>query len=95
MAPEIRDFIILLVNIFNDVIILYFFVGNGIYTTLMLISFVTVWLYQKRVTYAGLQEAKRRCRGTVWETPGMRRGWEQAIMRDDFRKAPEWVRAGA
>ena len=53
-----RDIIILLTNIFNDIIILYFIVGNGVYTALMLMSFVTIWFYQKRIGYAGLQEVR-------------------------------------
>ena len=43
---------------FADVIIVYFLVGNGTYTVLMVISFVSVWLYQKRIGYAGIQEVR-------------------------------------
>ena len=35
-----------------------FFLANGIYTVLMLISFAHVWLYQMKVGYAGLQEVR-------------------------------------
>ncbi len=58
MPPALHDVLLLLINIFNDIIIVYFFVGNGTYTVLMLVSFVSVWLYQKRVSYAGLQEVR-------------------------------------
>lgn len=57
MTPAL-DFFVLLINIFNDIIILYFFAGNGVYSVLMAMSFVSVWLYQKRVGYAGLQEVR-------------------------------------
>ena len=53
-----RDVVLLITNIFSDIIVLYFIVGNGIYTVLMLMSFVTVWFYQKRIGYAGLQEVR-------------------------------------
>ena len=53
-----RDVVLLITNIFSDIIVLYFIVGNGVYTALMLMSFVTIWLYQKRIGYAGLQEVR-------------------------------------
>ncbi|MBI4465292.1 MAG: glycosyltransferase [Acidobacteria bacterium] len=53
-----RDVILLLTNIFSDIIVLYFIVGNGVYTALMLMSFVSVWFYQMRIGYAGLQEVR-------------------------------------
>jgi len=58
MSPALHDFFVLVINIFNDIILVYFFAGNGVYTALMLASFVSVWLYQKRVGYAGLQEVR-------------------------------------
>src|SRR3990172_1121392 len=53
-----RDVVLLITNIFSDIIVLYFIVGNGIYTALMLMSFVSIWFYQKRIGYAGLQEVR-------------------------------------
>src|SRR3990172_11219134 len=53
-----RDVVLLITNIFSDIIVLYFIVGNGVYTALMLMSFVTIWFYQKRIGYAGLQEVR-------------------------------------
>lgn len=58
MPTYLRDLILLVVNVFNNVIILYFIVGNGIYTFLVAVSFVSVWIYQKRIGYAGLQEVR-------------------------------------
>jgi cellulose synthase/poly-beta-1,6-N-acetylglucosamine synthase-like glycosyltransferase len=55
---SLRDLVIFITNIFNNIIVLYFFLANGSYTILMLISFVHVWLYQMKVSYAGLQEVR-------------------------------------
>ena len=54
----LRDLIIFVTNIFNNIIVLYFFLTNGSYTILMLMSFAHVWLYQMRIGYAGLQEVR-------------------------------------
>ena len=43
MPPALHDLVVLIINILNDVIIVYFVVGNGTYTVLMVISFVSVW----------------------------------------------------
>lgn len=45
-------------NAFNLLIIAYFFVGNGFYTVLMLISIVSAVLYQRRLAYQGLRELR-------------------------------------
>ena len=58
MLEFLRNSVILTTNIFNNIIILYFFVANGSYTLLMILSFAHVWLYQLRITYAGLQEVR-------------------------------------
>ena len=58
MPANPRDLLVLITNIFTNIIVLYFFVANGIYTTLMLMSFVSVWFYQIRIGYAGLQEVR-------------------------------------
>ena len=55
---SLRDLVIFVTNIFNNIIVLYFFLANGSYTVLMVISFVHVWLYQMKVGYAGLQEVR-------------------------------------
>ena len=52
MMESLRDIVILITNVFNNVIILYFFVANGTYTVLMVMSFVHVWFYQLRIGYA-------------------------------------------
>jgi cellulose synthase/poly-beta-1,6-N-acetylglucosamine synthase-like glycosyltransferase len=41
-------------NMFNLVIISYFFVGNGVYTVLMVLSLSKVWLHNRRLIYQGL-----------------------------------------
>ena len=58
MMESLRDIVILITNVFNNVIILYFFVANGTYTVLMVMSFIHVWFYQLRIGYAGLQEVR-------------------------------------
>lgn len=58
MPPAAHDILILIINILNDIIIVYFVVGNGTYTLLMLVSFFSVWFYQKRIGYAGLLEVR-------------------------------------
>jgi len=55
---SLRDLVIFVTNIFNNIIVLYFFLANGSYTILMVMSFVHVWLYQMRIGYAGLQEVR-------------------------------------
>jgi len=45
-------------NMFNVVIVSYFFMANGVYTLLMLISLWSVWLHNRRLTYQGLDELR-------------------------------------
>jgi cellulose synthase/poly-beta-1,6-N-acetylglucosamine synthase-like glycosyltransferase len=45
-------------NMFNVIIVAYFFLGNGIYTMLMILSLVSVWLHNRRLTYQGLDEIR-------------------------------------
>ncbi|MFB3923612.1 MAG: glycosyltransferase family 2 protein [Terriglobia bacterium] len=45
-------------NMFNVVIVSYFFMANGIYTILMLISLGSVWLHNRKLTYQGLDELR-------------------------------------
>ncbi len=58
MTTALRDFLLLALNVFNDVIILFFVVGNGVYTLLTTMSFVYVWIHQKRVGFTALQEVR-------------------------------------
>ncbi len=53
-----REILLLCLNVFNDVILLFFAVCNGIYTVLAFISLGFVWLSQKRVQYATLRELR-------------------------------------
>ena len=57
-STALRDILLLALNVFNDVIILFFVVGNGVYTIFTLMSFAYVWIYQKRVGHATLREVK-------------------------------------
>lgn len=43
-----------------------------------------------QITPLGLEEAKRRVKGTKYE--GMYRGWEDALPASEFAKTPEWLR---
>ncbi|MGH6628277.1 MAG: glycosyltransferase family 2 protein, partial [Burkholderiales bacterium] len=45
-------------NMFNVVIVSYFFMANGMYTILMLVSLVSVWLHNRRLTYQGLDQLR-------------------------------------
>ena len=45
-------------NMFNVVIVSYFFMANGVYTLLMLLSLGSVWLHNRRLTYQGLDELR-------------------------------------
>ncbi|MEJ2007184.1 MAG: glycosyltransferase [Acidobacteriota bacterium] len=43
---------------FNLIIISYFFIGNGVYTLLMVLSLATVWVYNRRLAYQGMDEIR-------------------------------------
>ncbi len=45
-------------NMFNVLIVSYFFVANGVYTLLMVLSLVYVWMHNLRLTYQGLDELR-------------------------------------
>ncbi|HEV2176034.1 MAG TPA: glycosyltransferase [Terriglobia bacterium] len=45
-------------TVFNFLLASYFVVGNGVYTLLMLMSLVSVWLHNRRLAYEGLEEMK-------------------------------------
>lgn len=44
------------------------------------------------ITPSGLEEARRRCVGTKYDG---KVGWEQAVTRAEFSKAPNWLKSGA
>jgi cellulose synthase/poly-beta-1,6-N-acetylglucosamine synthase-like glycosyltransferase len=45
-------------NMFNVLIVAYFFLGNGIYTMLMILSLVSTWMHNRKLTYQGLDELR-------------------------------------
>ncbi len=55
---EWRQFIYHGMNMFNVLIVSYFFVGNGVYSLLMMMSLVAVWLHNQRLIYEGLDELR-------------------------------------
>jgi hypothetical protein len=55
---EWRQFFYHGMNMFNVLIVSYFFVGNGIYTLLMVSSLISVWLHNRRLAYQGLNELR-------------------------------------
>ncbi len=55
---EWRQFFYHSMNMFNVVIVSYFFLANGTYTLLMLLSLGSVWLYNRRLSYQGFDELR-------------------------------------
>ncbi|MBZ5565426.1 MAG: glycosyltransferase [Acidobacteriia bacterium] len=55
---EFRQIFFHLMNMFNVLIVAYFFIGNGIYTMLMVASLISVWLHNRRLAYQGLNELR-------------------------------------
>jgi cellulose synthase/poly-beta-1,6-N-acetylglucosamine synthase-like glycosyltransferase len=53
-----RQFFYHVMNMFNVLIVAYFFIGNGIYTMLMILSLISVWIHNRRLTYQGLDELR-------------------------------------
>src|SRR5690349_17216703 len=53
-----RQIFIYGMDMFNLLIVSYFFVGNGVYTLLMVMSLATVWLYNRRLAYQNLDEIR-------------------------------------
>lgn len=45
-------------NMFNLLIVSYFFLGNGIYTMLMILSLASTWIHNRRLSYQGLDEIR-------------------------------------
>lgn len=55
---EWRQIFYHVMNMFNVLIVSYFFVANGIYTFLMVMSLVAVWVHNRRLVYQGLEEVR-------------------------------------
>jgi cellulose synthase/poly-beta-1,6-N-acetylglucosamine synthase-like glycosyltransferase len=55
---EWRQFFYHAMNMFNVVIVSYFFVANGVYTILMLLSLAYTWIHTRRLAYQGLDELR-------------------------------------
>ncbi len=55
---EWRQIFIHAMNMFNVVIVAYFFAANGVYTLLMIVSLGWVWLHNRRLAYQGLDEIR-------------------------------------
>ena len=55
---EWRQFFYHTMNMFNVVIVSYFFLANGTYTVLMLLSLGSVWLHTRKLSYQGLDELR-------------------------------------
>jgi cellulose synthase/poly-beta-1,6-N-acetylglucosamine synthase-like glycosyltransferase len=58
MAVEWRDLFIHLMNIFNMIIVAYFFLAYGGYTILMALSLTSLLIYNRRLRYQGLEELR-------------------------------------
>src|SRR5712692_2023834 len=57
--PEWKLFFAHSLTAFNILLASYFVVGNGIYTFLMLISLVSVWLNNRRLAYEDLDDLRK------------------------------------
>lgn len=55
---DFRELFIHLMNMATIVIIAYFFLANGGYTLLMVLSLVSTWVYNRRLTYQDLDELR-------------------------------------
>lgn len=55
---EWRQIFIHAMNMFNVVIVSYFLVASVVYTMLMVVSLVWVWLHNRRLAYQGLDEIR-------------------------------------
>jgi cellulose synthase/poly-beta-1,6-N-acetylglucosamine synthase-like glycosyltransferase len=55
---EWRQFFYHTMNMFNVLIVSYFFLANGTYTILMLVSLGSVWLHNRKLSYQGLDELR-------------------------------------
>src|SRR6266516_1679172 len=52
--PEWKIFLAHTLTVFNVLLAFYFVAGNGVYTLLMLMFLVSVWLHNRRLAYEGL-----------------------------------------
>ena len=55
---EWRQFFYHAMNMFNVVIVSYFFVANGVYTILMLLSLAYTWIHTRRLAYQSLDQLR-------------------------------------
>jgi cellulose synthase/poly-beta-1,6-N-acetylglucosamine synthase-like glycosyltransferase len=55
---EWRQIFIHAMNMFNVVIVSYFFIASAVYTLLMVLSLWWVWLHNRRLAYQGLDEIR-------------------------------------
>lgn len=53
-----RQFFYHAMNMFNVLIVSYFFLANGMYTVLMVASLAVVWLHNRRLVYQGLDSLR-------------------------------------
>src|SRR5712692_1619455 len=81
-----RDVFYHAMNMFNVLIVSYFFVGNGVYTVLMLVSLGSVWLHSRRLSYQGL-DALRESVVTPPVTIIMPAWNEQSVIVESVRSA--------
>jgi cellulose synthase/poly-beta-1,6-N-acetylglucosamine synthase-like glycosyltransferase len=73
-------------NLFNLLILSYFFLGNGVYTILMLRSLVSVWIHNRRHVYQGLDDLHESAE--VAPVTIIMPAWnEEAIIADSVRAA--------
>src|ERR1051326_7385174 len=56
--PHLKLIFSEVLTIFNLLLASYFIAGNGMYTVLMLISLVSVWLHNRRLAYEGLDQLR-------------------------------------
>jgi len=56
--PHLKLIFSEVLTVFNLLLASYFIVGNGTYTVLMLISLVSVWLHNRRLSYEGLDQLR-------------------------------------
>ncbi|HVA00032.1 MAG TPA: glycosyltransferase [Terriglobia bacterium] len=78
-------------NMFNLFIISYFFIGNGVYTLLMVLSLGSVWLYNRRLTYQGMDEIRESPVTPpvtiiipAWNEEGIIRATTESVLRTDY-----------
>src|SRR5208283_5794280 len=84
--PNLLSHLENLLSGFNLVVLSYFFLGNGIYTVLMVLSLRATWVYRRRMAYQGL-DALRRSSMTPRVTIIIPAWNEQNVIVDSVRSA--------